>query len=157
MSSKNLRRIFRRPDRGYDEAEGNLTRLYRTILRDMGFTYEDQVQAINRWLVDPEGGNIQTHRELSEARGNYIRMITRPKMTVRTFYILLRMWYPDSITLTVKIGWRSALHGTTEHSVSTRCRPPTDRVNFVVGHEFKLSEFQDDEDSDDDAEDEGVL
>lgn len=147
MSSSQLRRLFGRRDRGYAEAEGYLTRLYRTILRDVGYTFEDQVQAIERWLSDPEGGNITSRRERSEARSNYIRMITRPRMTVRTFYILIKMWYPESMTMTVKIRWRSPLLGTTEHFVTTNFRPPAEGTDLPPGHLFKLSDL--DEDSED--------
>ena len=119
MSTEQLRRMFRGDKLDSSKSGGQITRLYRTIMKDMGFNYEDQIQAINQWLADPHGGGIKSYRELSETRGNYVRLITKPKMTIRTFYALLRMWYPESVTLTVTIKWREAYLGTSSHSVTT--------------------------------------
>lgn len=105
MSSDELRRLTSKSDRGYSEAQGVLTMLYRKITFDLGITTGQTKDDLEKWLSNPSSGIPQTPRARTQARGNYIKKMIAPTMSWRSFLDMIQMLRPLKARLKIELYW----------------------------------------------------
>lgn len=95
--------ILHDPDKKIDEARDVLSKAFRTILRESRFSVIDWNNSMPRYLEDPRNRIPQNGKDMSSARGNLSKELSRNTMTWNVFMKGLSFINPISAKLTLEI------------------------------------------------------
>lgn len=135
MSSKNLKTVVRHHDKQVGESRNALTKLYRTILMELGIEHAIIDQYLIKYLDDPESGVKSTGKDRASVRGNVLKQLGKDAITWKIFCKGLRLLRPKHITLTVELEW-------------ARGRKTTHSVDITGVEPISKADDTDDEDDD---------
>jgi len=95
--------ILHDPDKKIDEARDVLSKAFRTILRESRFSVIDWNTNMPRYLGDARNRIPQNGKDMSSARGNLSKELSRNTMTWNVFMKGLSFINPVSAKLTLEI------------------------------------------------------
>lgn len=95
--------ILHDPDKKIDEARDVLSKAFRTILREARFSVIDWNTKMPRYLEDPRNRIPQNGKDMSSARGNLSKELSRDTMTWNVFMKGMSFIDPVSVKLTLEI------------------------------------------------------
>lgn len=95
--------ILQDPDKKIDEARDVLSKAFRTILRESRFSVIDWNTNMPRYLTDTRNRIPQNGKDMSSARGNLSKELSRNTMTWNVFMKGLSFINPVSAKITLEI------------------------------------------------------
>lgn len=95
--------ILHDPDKKIDEARDVLSKAFRTILRESRFSVIDWNTRMPRYLEEPRNRIPQNGKDMSSARGNLSKELSRNTMTWNVFMKGLSFINPVNAKLTLEI------------------------------------------------------
>lgn len=95
--------ILHDPDKKIDGARDVLSKAFRTLLRESRFSVIDWNSRMPRYLQDPRNRIPQNSKDMSSARGNLSKELSRNTMTWNVFMKGLSFINPKSVKLTLDV------------------------------------------------------
>lgn len=127
--SKNLKSVVQHHDKQVGESRNALTKLYRTILMELGIEHAVIDQYLIKYLDDPESGIKVTGKDRASVRGNILKQLGKDAITWKIFCKGLRLLRPKHITLSVELEWSRGRK--TVHSVDITGVEPVARADEI--------------------------
>lgn len=95
--------ILQDADKKIDESRDVLSKAFRTILRESRFSMIDWNNNMPRYLKDRRNRIPQNSKDMSSARGNLSKELSRDTMTWNVFMKGLSFINPKSVKLTIEV------------------------------------------------------
>ncbi len=106
--------ILDQPDYGVREARGVLAKLFRTVMKNIGFTNTRWEVQMQRVLDDPRNPVPRNSKDRSSFKGNLNKALKGDRMTWKVFEKALRFLGPRSIRFEIHCTWgngETSIHG----------------------------------------------
>lgn len=110
-------------------ANGVLSRLFLTILNDLGIRWLLLDKLLDSYIRDTRNGIPNNRKDMTTAKGNLVAFITSPQMTWKTFTKTLRILRFTKVTLSI----------TAEHMSGKKTVHST---VIELGNEYDAIEFE---------------
>ena len=101
-----IQEILRDPNKKIDEAQSTLSRIFRTMLKDRQIRPEALNKLLKQYLNDPLNRIPKTGEARSQARGNLIKELKKPDMTIRNFEKGIKFLNPTQVEFIMTSYWR---------------------------------------------------
>lgn len=101
--------ILEQKDKGISKSRGVLSKLFRTILYDIGISGPEWENLMQRVLDDPRGPAPRNSKDRSSLKGNLNKALKGPRMSWKTFQKALRLLAPVSARLEIHLTWQKGV------------------------------------------------
>lgn len=98
-----LLEILQDPDKKIDDARDVLSKAFRTLLRESRFSMIDWNNNMPRYLKDRRNCIPQNSKDMSSARGNLSKELSRDSMTWNVFMKGIAFMNPKSVKITFEV------------------------------------------------------
>ena len=116
-----LFRLLEDANKGISSANGALSKILRTLWKDLGFSYEQMGMLMEKWLADPANEYDPDPTSINNSRGNLRKDHERDDLTWKLFLRNLRVMYPKEVRFLFRLRFKD---GTTYRQVAIM-RPPS--------------------------------